>query len=84
MMNNKRGAAMLTILFAAVYFLFGMIAYQFLMPDIATARVDMSCASPATSGDAAICLILDGIIPLVIIGIMSTAAGYVTSEVLKI
>lgn len=83
-MMNKRGAMALTILFAIVYFMAGMIIYQFLKPDIAIQRdVDhMNCSAPDTSGDKVICLLFDGIIPLVVLGILATTAGIITQKVL--
>lgn len=78
---NKLGRGMLFIvLLSFVYFFFGMIAYQFLKPDITTTRTDLSCSSPATSGDMITCLIVDGVIPFLVIAIISTALGYITEK----
>ena len=82
-MLNKKGAVMLFILFAIAYFFFGMIIYQFLKPDIAIARIDLSCTSPVTSGDMITCLIIGGVIPYFIIAILSTIGGIITQEALK-
>ena len=61
------------------YFMAGMIIYQLLKPDISQARVDNGCLAPETPGDMAVCLIFDAIIPYMIIGVLATAAGYVTA-----
>ena len=82
---NKKGAAMLAILFAIVYFMLGMILYQFLKPDITIQRDadHLNCALPDTAGDRFTCLILDAVIPIIILGILSTAGGIITDSVLK-
>ena len=75
---------MLVILLAVVFFMFGMLMYQFLKPDIAIQRDadHMECSAPDTSGDKVICLILDGIVPMVILGIIATTAAIIAEKVI--
>ena len=80
---NRGGVTMFVILLAIVYFMFGMILYQFLKPDITLARADLSCSAPSTAGDMFTCLIIDGIVPMVIIGVISAAGGIVTQGIFK-
>ena len=80
---NKRGTLMVIVLFAFIYFFFGMMLYQFIKPDITIARTDLSCSSPSTSGDMVTCLIIDGVIPAIVIGILATAGGVITDRGLK-
>ena len=81
-MNNK-GAVGFMILMAIVYFIAGMIIYQFVKPDITTARADMECSTATDWGDMAVCLMFDAIIPYMVIGILATAGSLVTREVIK-
>lgn len=78
---NKTGSTLFVILMAVVYFMFGMIVYQYLKTDIDLARGGLSCSATETAGDRFTCLIFDGIIPIVIITILSGAGGYITEKV---
>lgn len=73
---------MVVILIAVVYFMAGMILYQFLKPDISIARISVACTAPVTYGDKGICLILDGVIPLFIIAVVSATGGIITNKFL--
>ena len=81
---NRKGSTMLAILFAICFFLFGMILYQYIKPDIAVQRDadHMNCAAAATSGDRMICLIFDGVIPMAILGIISATGGIIFNKVI--
>lgn len=83
-MMNKKGSMMLAVLFAIAYFIIGMTAFQFLKPDIAIQRNadHMNCTGTTSSGDKMICLILDGTVPMVILGILATAGGIITKKVI--
>lgn len=80
---NKKGIAGLAILISIVYFFSGMILYQLLKPTIAVTRVELSCTVPDTMGDMATCLIIDGIVPYFIIGVLAIAGGTITNYLLK-
>lgn len=73
---------MLAVLFAICYFMMGMVAYQFLKPDIAVARGSdqMNCSAPTTSGDKGICLLLDGVVPYAIIAVLAVSASVITEK----
>lgn len=79
-MMNKKGTMMLVLLIAVIYFMAGMILYQFLKPDVLSTRTSLECSNPDTSGDMLTCLIVDGVVPMAIIGILSVAGGYVTEK----
>lgn len=76
-----RGIA-IAFLCALVYFMFGMIFLNFLMPDVALIRnaSNLHCAAPDTEGDKLTCLIVDGVIPLFILAVLSTAGGIITER----
>ena len=80
---NNRGQVGLTVVIVIFYFIAGMTLYQFFKPDIVIARTDIGCSAPASWGDMGLCLLLDGIIPYFIIGIISTAGGIITNEAFK-
>ena len=83
---NKRGSiTILAVLFAIVYFMLGMIVYQLIKPDITDQRDlnHLNCSSPTWDGDKFTCLILDGVIPIFIITILSTAGGIATDQVTR-
>lgn len=81
---NKKGK-MLFVFLAIFYFIFGMIIYQFVKPDIAIARNsdNLKCSLPDTDGDRIVCLLIDGVIPILIIGILAVTAGLITDGVIK-
>ena len=80
---NKRGVVAIAILFAVIYFMVGMITYQLIKPDITIQRDSnhLNCSSPSTDGDRISCLLLDGIIPYLIIAVLSTAGGIITDQI---
>lgn len=80
---NKQGGIFFMALFAIIYFLFGMTLYQFLKPEIAQSRIDLSCTSPDTSGDMVTCLIIGSLVPIVVITILSISGGFLTERFLK-
>lgn len=86
MIMNKRGSIgsiLLIALIALGYFMFGMIIYQFFKPVIDVTRTDLSCTTPATSGDKIVCLIVDAVVPLAILTILSVTGGIITEKMIK-
>ena len=81
-MNNKGSSIFLIVLIAVVYFMAGMIMYQLIKPDIDLARTGLSCSSPTTAGDRFDCLVIDGIVPIVVITILSATGGFITEKVI--
>lgn len=81
---NKKGVIAFTVLMAVLYFIAGMYLYQFLKPVIDEQRNAsfLDCSSPDTDGDRVSCLLIDAVIPLVVIGILSTTGGIITERVL--
>lgn len=86
MKMNKKGAAMFFILITIAYFMVGMIFYQFLTPliDIERSAANLNCSNPDDWGDMGLCLLLDGTVPIFIIGILSVVAGGVTNKLKKV
>lgn len=84
-MNNKGsiGAVLLIGLFAIIYFMAGMVMYQFLKTPIDEARTNMSCTTATGWGDKGICLMVGSVVPLTIITILSIAGGVVTDKMMK-
>jgi len=83
-MGNRGQTVMLAILFAAMFFLLGIVIVNFIQPDVRDAQVSLDCnsASVISDGTKIACLITDGVVPYFIILIVSTAGGIVTSKLL--
>ena len=85
-MKNKKGSIPLIILIAVVYFIFGMLIFQLVKPDVTrvVSPTELNCTGlPDTSGDMVTCIIVDSVIPLIILTVLSVAGGYVTEHGLK-
>lgn len=85
-MKNKRGSVPLIILIAIVYFMFGMLIFQLIKPDVTRVRTatELNCTGvPDTGGDMMNCIIVDGVIPLIILTVLSTGGAYITDRALK-
>lgn len=65
-----------------IIFMVGMIAVNFIKPDITTARTDITCTTPATDGTKLMCLGLDFVVPYFIVLIFSVAGGVITEKLL--
>jgi len=72
----------LAILSAIAIFIVGFTLLNFLLPEVSTFRTDIGCATASTLSDGAkvLCLVGDGIIPYVIVAIISLAVGVITSR----
>ena len=80
MINNKRGQTMgIAILSAIVIFIIGIMCINFLLTEVSTARVELSCDSPATISDGTkfLCLIVDTQVPYFIWLVFSISLGAV-------
>lgn len=75
---NKKGSALLIILFAIIYFMAGMIIFQLIKPDITLARTSLTCTNPDDDADMFNCLIIDSVVPIFIVLVLSVTAGYIT------
>lgn len=83
---DKKASIGLVILIAVVFFIFGMLIFNLIKPDVTRVRTnaELNCTGmPDTSGDKITCLIVDGIIPMIILGILSISIGYVVDRGLK-
>ena len=83
-MKNKKGQIMLSVLFAIVIFIFGMLFYNFIKGEVDNTRTDLTCSSSATISDGTklTCLIVDGVIPYFIILVVSLSLGIVLERLL--
>ena len=72
----------LAILLALAIFIVGFTLLNFLLPEVTTFRADIGCGTVATLSDGGkvLCLIGDGIIPYVVVAIISLAFGVITSR----
>ncbi len=72
----------IAILSAIVIFIIGIMAINFLMPEVSTARIELSCDSPATISDGTkfLCLIIDTQIPYFIWLVFSISMGAILSR----
>ena len=77
-MLNKRGQTMsIAILSSVVIFIIGIMAINFLLTEVSTARIELSCDSPATISDGSkfLCLIVDTQVPYFIWLVFSISLG---------
>jgi hypothetical protein len=85
-MRNKKGSVILVVLIAIVFFIFGMLIFNLIKPDVTRVRsaAELNCTGiPDTAGDRATCLVVDGIIPYFIILIVAVAGGYIMDRALR-
>lgn len=78
---NRKGAALFIIFMSVIYFIAGMILYQFLKSDITDARTAMVCSAPTSPGDMMSCLLVGSVIPIVVITILSVVGGVITEQI---
>lgn len=78
MTRNKRASLFLSITIAVTIWIFGILFIPFLVDDITTTRIALSCASPAllSGGEMITCLMIDTIVPYLIWTIVSLALGF--------
>lgn len=82
-MKNKKGQTMpLAILSAIAIFIIGFIFINFLLPEVTDFRDNIGCSDASSISDGAkvLCLIGDGIIPYVILGVISLGGGVILSR----
>ena len=77
-MLNKRGQTMsIAILSSVVIFIIGMLCINFLLTEVSTARVDLSCSDTANISDGTkfLCLLVDVQVPYFIWLVFSISMG---------
>lgn len=81
-MSSRGQTFGLAMLYALFFFIFGILFINFLHGDITTAQNNMQCSSPAliSDGTKVACLLIDGVMPYFIIGILSLAIGTITAR----
>ena len=80
---NKIAIGYLGILFFFIYFLAGMIVYQYIKDDIDLTRTAITCDNPTTNSDRINCLAIDAIIPATILVIVWVALSYFSGGIIK-
>ena len=83
-MKNKRGQFMLAVLFAVVFFIFGMLIFNFLGDEVTNAKNSLECSSVATISDGTklTCLVGDTTVIYWIWAILSISLGGILSRFL--
>ena len=83
-MNNKGQTMMLSILFAVVLFVIGIMVINFIRPEVLTAKVAMFCSDVANISDGTklTCLIIDGVVPYFIVLVLSISGGLILDRIL--
>jgi hypothetical protein len=82
---NKLGQTVgLTIISSIVIFIVGMMFLNFLMPEIATFRIEMNCASASSISDGVklMCLVTDATVPYWILLVFSITLGAIVERFL--
>ncbi len=72
------------IIVAIFLFMVGMMAINFLLPEIDTVRnsSNLNCDSPASDGTKMSCLLVDLVVPYFIIIVISAVGGLITAKLL--
>jgi len=79
---NKRGQLGLSLITAIFIFIIGIASVNFVMDEVTTARLELTCASASTISDATklLCLVIDTTVIYWMIVIMSIVGGLVVSR----
>lgn len=81
-MNNKGQTIMIAALFSFLFFLFGIVFINFIMPEVINTQTNLSCSDLTISdGTKLMCLITDGVVPYFIILILSAAGGTIMAKI---
>lgn len=83
-MDNKGQTLMLSILFAVVIFILGILFINFIRPVVVDTQGSMDCSnvSGISDGNKLTCLIVDGTVPYFIALVVSLAGGVLLSRLL--
>jgi hypothetical protein len=82
-MNKKGQSFLLAILVGIMIYIFGMLVLNHIMPEVTLARtVGLDCTGDISDGTKITCLGVDMVIPVLIITIVTVAAGSILSRFL--
>ena len=82
-MEKKGQTVMLSILFALVIFVFGMLFLNYLKSDFTTARTALDCTNVSiTDGTKTTCLLVDTSVPYWILLVISISGGIILDRLL--
>ena len=82
-MKNKRGQTFgIAIMSAFVIFIIGMMAINFILPEVTNARINLSCSdvSNISDGSKLLCLIIDTQVPYFIWLVFSISMGAILAR----
>lgn len=81
-MNNKGQTIMLSVLFAILFFMLGIIFLNFIQPEVKNTQGSLDCnnTSGISDGTKLMCLITDSVVPYFIILVLSAAGGVITAR----
>lgn len=82
-MLGKRGQSLgLAIISAIMVFIIGMLCINFVMAEVTSFRIGLSCASPNTISDATklLCLVGDATVPYFILLVFSVSIGAIVGR----
>ncbi len=81
-MNKKAQTMGIAILSAVIIFIIGMLTINFLLNEVSTARINLSCGSPSSISDGTklLCLIIDTNIPYFIWLVFSISMGAILAR----
>ena len=82
MVNKKAQTMPLAILSALAILIVGFTFVNFLLPEVSDFRINIGCGDMSSISDGAklLCLAGDGIIPYVILSILSLAVGVIVAR----
>jgi hypothetical protein len=83
-MNKTGQTMMLSILFAVVLFVMGIMVINFIRPEVLVAKASMSCSDVANISDGTklTCLLIDGVVPYFIVLVLSISGGLILDRIL--
>jgi len=83
-MNKTGQTMMLSIMFAVVLFIIGIMVINFIRPEVLNAKVAMSCSDVANISDGTklTCLLIDGVVPYFIVLVLSISGGLILDRIL--
>lgn len=83
-MNNRGQTVFMSIIFAIMIFMIGMLVVNFFKDEITTARVGLECSDSAniSDGNKLMCLYVGLTLPLFILMILSVVGGILASRFL--
>lgn len=82
MMNRTGQTLMLSILFAAMFFIFGITFLNYIQPEVKNTQTALDCnnVNAISDGTKLMCLAVDGVVPYFVVLVISSAGGVVMAR----